>query len=429
MNEIIETAASVAECCIYVRLCNGFLGFKNKKYKWLKSCAFFAVLFVNGFFLTQINNYSDIAPVIDIFLFLIYSFVFMKGKAWEKILAAVIPTVTAFPVSMTAINIFSALAGNNRAEALVGGSMRLYVLFFSKTALLVITEILIKSRKQTTFALSRCQQIIRLSCFFISFIITSIIWNISRKQDENAFLYAVIFMLIAFLNILLYVLMCKMQKNYITKEEYNLLKTSLFAQEKLAFETKERYIEMRALRHDIKHCFTALAALISDNKPDEAMAYIENIVKQQIAPAVTGINTESAVIDAAVNSKISLAAKKGIAIKCMIDVRFIEINDVDISILLSNLLDNAIEGCDLSDPNISLDMETKGTFIYIAVKNKIASSVLKDNPELKTIKKDKREHGFGIKSIKSIAEKYNGNVEFNEKNGYFVAQVWINSEK
>lgn len=113
----------------------------------------------------------------------------------------------------------------------------------------------------------------------------------------------------------------------------------------------------------------------------------------------------------------------------MIDVRFIEINDVDISILLSNLLDNAIEGCDLSDPNISLDMERKGTFIYIAVKNKIASSVLKDNPELKTIKKDKREHGFGIKSIKSIAEKYNGNVEFNEKNGYFVAQVWINSEK
>ena len=294
---------------------------------------------------------------------------------------------------------------------------------------MVITEILIKSRKQTTFALSRFQQIIRLSCFFISFIITAIIWNISRKQDENAFLYAVTFMLIAFLNILLYVLMCKMQKNYITKEEYNLLKTSLFAQEKLAFETKERYIEMRALRHDIKHCFTALAALISDNKPDEAMAYIENIVKQQIAPAVTGINTESAVIDAAVNSKISLAAKKGIAIKCMIDVRFIEINDVDISILLSNLLDNAIEGCDLSDPNISLDMETKGTFIYIAVKNKIASSVLKDNPELKTIKKDKREHSFGIKSIKSIAEKYNGNVEFNEKNGYFVAQVWINSEK
>ena len=97
MNEIIETAASVAECCIYVRLCNGFLGFKNKKYKWLKSCAFFAVLFVNGFFLTQINNYSDIAPIIDIFLFLIYSFVFMKGKAWEKILLPLSQPLPHFP--------------------------------------------------------------------------------------------------------------------------------------------------------------------------------------------------------------------------------------------------------------------------------------------------------------------------------------------
>lgn len=36
MNTVIEVAASLVECCIFVRLCNGFLGFKNGKLNWLK---------------------------------------------------------------------------------------------------------------------------------------------------------------------------------------------------------------------------------------------------------------------------------------------------------------------------------------------------------------------------------------------------------
>lgn len=219
--------------------------------------------------------------------------------------------------------------------------------------------------------------------------------------------------------------MSKMQKDNVTKEEFNLLKASLSSQEKMAVEVRERYTEMKTLRHDMKHYLTAAAQLISEDKPQEAKEYIESVIKEKINPTSAVINTGSAVVDAAINNKITACANKGIEIKCLIDTQFVGVNDMDISILLSNLLDNAINGCDMSEPKINLVIKSKKSFIYITVKNKINTSVLNSNPNLVTKKEDKSNHGFGIKSIKNIAKKYDGSAEFSEQNGYFIAEVWL----
>ena len=63
------------------------------------------------------------------------------------------------------------------------------------------------------------------------------------------------------------------------------------------------------------------------------------------------------------------------------------------------------------------------------VKNRIARSVLDENPKLKTGKKDKSSHGYGIRSIRNIAQKYKGSVNFLEENGCFITEVWLELEK
>ena len=179
----------------------------------------------------------------------------------------------------------------------------------------------------------------------------------------------------------------------------------------------------------MKHYLTAAAELISDNKPDEAKQYIERIINEKIEPSVIGVNTGSAVVDAVINNKISLCSQTGIKTKCAIDTQFDRANDIDISILLSNLLDNAIAGCDTANPQIEIVINLKKSLTYIAVKNSISKSVLTDNPNLETDKPNSSEHGFGIRSVKNIAEKYDGSVDFSEENGFFIAEVWLKMKK
>lgn len=426
MNTVIEATASLLECCIFVRLCNGFLSLKSENRKWLKTAALYIMLAVNDVFLGQLDGFENISIVMLMLIMLIYAIVFLNGKLWEKLLIPIIPTITELPINLIVMSAFSALSGNDRAEVLAGGAMRIPVLFFSKAAFFLVCEVIIRVRKNHTFSLNIYQWVIQLSCFLISFVISSLMWNLFRGQEETEPLFLMIFLLIALLNVLLYILMSKMQRDNKVKEEYKLLKTNISAQEKLALETMERYSEIRTLRHDMKHHLTVAAELISNGKTDDAKLYIESVLNEKINPAGTVVNTGSAVVDAVINNKISLCSEKMIAVKCIIDTQFESTNDIDISILLSNLLDNAINGCDSSNPHIELVISKVKSMTYIAVKNSISQSVLLNNPDLKTDKQNKSEHGFGIKSIRQIVDRYDGSIDFKEENGMFAAEVWLN---
>ena len=279
---------------------------------------------------------------------------------WEKILVSVIPTITALPINLAVMGTFTAIADNNRSAVLPGGIMRIPVLFFTKAIFFFACEIVIKVRRKQSSSLTSFQWIVQLSCFFISFLISSLLWNISREPYETSPYFLIIFLLIGTLNVLLYILMGKMQRDNLTKEEYALVKSNLEAQEKFALETKERYSEMKTLRHDVKHYLSTVAELISD---------IESVINEKINPTVVGVSTGSTVVDAVINRRLAICSENKIAVKCLIDTQFVSENDVDVSILLSNLLDNAIEGCvGSSSPEIQLAIRSKKSFTYITVK-------------------------------------------------------------
>lgn len=134
MNTGIEVAASLVECCIFVRLCNGFLGFKSETRKWLKTAALFIMLALVDVFLCQLDGFENISIIMLMFIMLAYAVAFLNGKLWEKLLVPIIPTITALPINLIVMSAFNAFSGNERAEVLPGGAMRIPVLFFSKAA-------------------------------------------------------------------------------------------------------------------------------------------------------------------------------------------------------------------------------------------------------------------------------------------------------
>lgn len=95
-------------------------------------------------------------------------------------------------------------------------------------------------------------------------------------------------------------------------------------------------------------------------------------------------------------------------------------------VILSNLLDNAIEASEkINEPKIEIILSQKKSYYTIIVRNKIENSVLEENAELTTSKPDKESHGIGIQGIKEIVTRYNGMMEYYEKDMWFTASIWL----
>lgn len=101
--------------------------------------------------------------------------------------------------------------------------------------------------------------------------------------------------------------------------------------------------------------------------------------------------------------------------------------DDDLVSLLGNVLDNAMEACEHVQrrKEIYLEVKKARSYLLLTVKNTISKPVLNNNPELKSTKEDKINHGFGIKNVKKIVEKYNGFVTYDEKDDKFICKTML----
>ena len=96
------------------------------------------------------------------------------------------------------------------------------------------------------------------------------------------------------------------------------------------------------------------------------------------------------------------------------------------AILLGNALDNAIEAVlgIAEEKKISVSVIKNGSLVTLSVKNPVKENFVATN--LKTTKKDKAMHGFGIESMKKIAEKYKGEIITEAEDGIFKLTAVLN---
>lgn len=429
MNTAAEWIASLAESAMIVGLCNRCLEWKRERFCLLKSLGFFLVLSAENIIGTAGAGTHYVSDLLFILLIGIYVFCFFDGRIFEKIWITIFPAITILPINLIILNTFRTLAGEFVTDIIrPGGKVRIPVLLFSKLAFFLVCEFMVYRRRRRGRELSGFRWGIQLSCFIITYLIAWMLFTISIENDKMLeFLLVSVFT--AVLNILLFILLDRMQRDAALREEYRLSEISLAAQEKWIAEAREQHEKMRTLRHDMRHYLTAAAGLLSEGKMEAARTYLENVLNEQVNQAVVGIDTDNAVVDAVINHRIAVCRQKRIEMKCMIDANSWTAADTDMSVLLSNLLDNAINGCKgVSAPQIELIIGTRKAFTYIVVKNSIAASVLEKNPELQTDKEDWKTHGFGVLSIREVAKKYGGSVEFREEQGTFIAEVWLEHE-
>lgn len=216
----------------------------------------------------------------------------------------------------------------------------------------------------------------------------------------------------------------ELKNNMELSKEIDKLKSRYEKENTLSEYIKELHSKTRQLKHDMKNHIMVITSYLNDEDYDKAKDYMSEILGR-LNRMYTYIETGNSLLNYIVNQKLEKAKENGIDIKAEIDnISFSKIGSVDFSDLLNNLLDNAIEASvKEKDKQIELNILKKKGFNTILIKNKISKSILNKNPDLISTKKIKEEHGFGIKKIKSVVEKYDGMLDIYEKDNYFCVYV------
>ena len=188
--------------------------------------------------------------------------------------------------------------------------------------------------------------------------------------------------------------------------------------------------EMSKFRHDFKNQLQVVYSLLDTNK--EETIHMLDEMNRRISSTHPVMYCAAPVVNSVMTVKAAAARERGIAFEAAVDLDDWDIAEIDQSNLFSNLLDNALEGCLPGQSNqfISLKAGEKKGIYAIKVQNSCdPSKTLKPGQMPDTAKTDKTHHGFGLKILQSIAEKYHGELKLHCENGVFTAEVFLQNKQ
>ena len=137
-------------------------------------------------------------------------------------------------------------------------------------------------------------------------------------------------------------------------------------------EVDSMYTKMRGWRHDYRHHIQTMKVHMAKGEYEEISDYLD-MLDEDLTNVETVIKTGNRMADAILNSKLSIASKMDINIKAEARIPVsLSVSELDLCIVISNLLDNAIDACLELPPNerlIRIYMEMKGNYLYLALTN------------------------------------------------------------
>lgn len=194
------------------------------------------------------------------------------------------------------------------------------------------------------------------------------------------------------------------------------------------------YGDLRLMRHDMNHHIMVLDGLYRQRKFDEAERYV-TAWKEATAVSDANARTGNPVTDIILSEKKREAEARGISFSG--NFAFPENGNVDVldmSVVLSNVLSNAIaaadcglSGGDADLPYVSISSHRERNAYLIVVKNSFRGTLLFDEESglPRTSKDDTERHGFGLRNVKRVAEKYFGTMELKQEGNEVTMTVML----
>lgn len=208
----------------------------------------------------------------------------------------------------------------------------------------------------------------------------------------------------------------KLLQNFRLSTELSLLEQEEHSLIQYVEEAKAHYEKTKSFRHDIRNHIVMIKKLLQNGKPEQAINYIgdmEDMAGELSFPC----STNNPVVDILAGSKLGIAKSMGIDVCCSLLLPYpCGLRDIDVCIILSNALDNAIHACknmdDSTEKYIHVSGRIQGDFLLMEIENSFQGNGI--------IQK-----GTGLANIKAVAEKYHGAMSIKTQGTVFILHVLL----
>lgn len=208
------------------------------------------------------------------------------------------------------------------------------------------------------------------------------------------------------------------------REEALSLQTKSTAQRESIEALSAAYTQQRKLTHDFRAHLDTLSAML-EQQPfdvDAIKSYVRSLQSAQTSRILL-VNTHHSALDALLNQKALVARNRSIDVQFRVnDLSAVKIDLVDLTVIISNTLDNAIEACEklpVQDRQIYIQVVLDDNELFYAVRNRSLPVDVSSDRLPVTTKENPSFHGYGLQNVQTTLAKYHSVYAMDYANGWF----------
>lgn len=372
----------------------------------------FIILTSGGYYLFHtwyINIFTNILGLI--FIVLMYQKNFFKDVLTIMCIYSVNIVIESLVFSVVGMYERSAAITESVNECITSIGILIFVVVLEKT----------KAVKQKEFKLTVSLWFGLISVPIISIIIILELLNFYTVHKKSIEIEITGILII---NLVIFYLYGAIQDYYIQKIENEEFSKQIEIYGNQLNVMKNSYQKIRQLRHDMKHHLGELKYLANKEDKIQLLHYIDEMEKHMLNSEeyVSSGNQE---IDGTLNYLLQTAKRTLKEVDVNVSIpEGLEIHNYMFNAMLGNLLENAIAAAVNTEKKyLKVHIKIKQSVLYINVENSFEGEVKVKNKKILSTKKDIKNHGIGLESVKKIVDEMNGIIDINWKDEIFCVNI------
>lgn len=372
------------------------------------------IVYIIGYF----YMFTSVNEILSIIILIIYYFLIFKGKLIIKIFAPILFQLVLGIITVTVSLVYLFISNSSMDIVFDSTLPRVIITLTIKVIMFILIQFVLRHKNESLKNIQiPIRNILAYICFnlLVLMLAFEVIFLENKYLEDSLLIMFLVVFIVSFIviNVLLvryYRNKDEIKTNQLLLEEYKLKQQNYISNIK-------NQMDVMKLKHDMRNHLITIRTLISNNQYAKTIDYIDSLQKTNALKPY--ISTNNDVVNAILNSKIN--EFPDIQFKFNIDINYFEIDMVDLTVLLGNLIDNAIEAVNklpIENRVIRISLSENNQYCKLSISNEYAFDLTIENSEFIS-SKEKNRKGFGIKNIKSVIEKYNGSYEINTENRIF----------